>query len=173
MKKGLVQLYTGNGKGKTTAALGQGFRAAGHGLRVIVIQFMKGKINYGELKAARRMKNFVIEQYGLATFVDRDRPSKKDRALADQGLRRAREVIKSRRYDIVILDEINVAVDYGLIRIADVLEMIKKRPRTVELILTGRYAPAELLKIADLVSEIREVKHHFQEGVKARKGIEY
>ncbi|MEO0225439.1 MAG: cob(I)yrinic acid a,c-diamide adenosyltransferase [candidate division WOR-3 bacterium] len=173
MKKGLVQIYTGNGKGKTTAALGQGLRAIGHGLKVIMIQFMKGKIDYGELKAVRKLKNFKIEQYGLPTFVDRDRPSAKDLALAQKGFQRASEVIISGKYDIIILDEINVAIDYGLIKLSEVLNLIKQKPKGVELILTGRYAPAELLDVADLVSEILEVKHYFQKGLKPRKGIEY
>jgi len=173
MKKGLVQIYTGNGKGKTTAALGQGFRAAGHGLRVIMIQFMKGKINYGELKAAKRLKDFAIEQYGLPSFVDRDHPSKKDVALARQGFERARQAAKSKHYDIVILDEINVAVDYGLVKLSEVLDLVKHKARSVELILTGRYAPKELIQAADLVSEVKEIKHHFEKGVAARKGIEY
>ncbi len=173
MIKGLVQIYTGDGKGKTTAALGQGLRACGHGLKVIMIQFMKGKINYGELKAVKKLPNFKIEQYGLNTFVDRDRPSKKDIELAGKGFQRAINIIKSRKYDMVILDEINIAVDYGLVNLTDLLKLIKTKPKKVELILTGRYAPEALIKLADLVSEVREIKHHFQKGVAARKGIEY
>lgn len=173
MKKGFVQVYTGEGKGKTTAAFGQGLRAVGHGFKVIMIQFMKGKIDYGELKAVKKLSNFKIKRSGLPTFVDRDHPSKTDQALAEQGLKRARDVIRSKKYDLVILDEINVAIDYGLVKLGQVLRLVKSKPSKVDLILTGRYAPDELIEAADLVSEVREIKHHFQKGVKARPGIEY
>jgi len=169
----MIQIYTGNGKGKTTAALGLALRAVGHGKRVIMIQFMKGKINYGELKAVRYLKNFKIEQFGRSDFVDRDNPAKIDIELAKKGFERAKQVIKSKKYDIVILDELNVAVDYGLIPVKEVLELLKKIPRKMEIIITGRYIPEEFKKNADLISEICEVKHYFQKGVKARKGIEY
>ena len=172
MKLGLVQVYTGNGKGKTTAAIGQAIRACGHGLKVFMIQFMKGR-EYGELKLARGMKNFTIEQYGLDTFVEKNNPTEEDLELAQNGLERARQVIMSGNYDIVILDEINVAIDYGLIKLDAVINLIKNKPKGVELILTGRYAPREIIRIADLVSEIKEVKHHYTKGIKARKGIEY
>jgi cob(I)alamin adenosyltransferase len=172
MKIGLVQVYTGNGKGKTTAAIGQAIRACGHGLKVIMIQFMKGR-EYGELKLAKGMKNFTIEQYGRDAFVKKNNPTKEDLELAQNGLNRAREIIISNNYDIVVLDEINVAIDYGLIKLDAVLELIKNKPKGLELILTGRYAPPEIIQIADLVSEIKEVKHHYAKGVKGRKGIEY
>ena len=138
---GTIQIYTGDGKGKTTAALGQALRAAGHNLKVIVIQFMKGKINYGELEAVKKLPNFTIEQYGLPTFVDKDNPSKEDMELAKKGFKRAKEVIMSGSYDFVILDEINIAVDYGLVPLDKLLELVKSKPANVELILTGRYAP--------------------------------
>ncbi len=170
---GTVQIYTGDGRGKTTAALGQAIRAAGHGFKVIVIQFMKGKINYGELKAAKRIPGFTIEQYGLPSFVDRDNPSKEDIELAKKGFERAKKVVMSSEYDMIILDEINVALDYGLVSLDEVIELIKKRPKHIELILTGRYAPKKLIKIADLVTEMKEVKHHYQKGIQAREGIEY
>ncbi|MEO0136613.1 MAG: cob(I)yrinic acid a,c-diamide adenosyltransferase [candidate division WOR-3 bacterium] len=169
----MIQIYTGNGKGKTTAALGLALRALGHGRRVLMIQFMKGRINYGELKAARFLKNFEIEQYGRPDFVDRDHPAKIDIELAKKGLERAKEAIKSRKYDIIILDELNVALDYGLISIKEVLELIKKIPKKTELIITGRYMPEILGTHADLISEIVEVKHYFQKGIRARKGIDY
>ncbi len=173
MKIGTVQVYTGDGKGKTTAALGQALRASGHGLRIIVIQFMKGQIKYGELEAVKNIPGFVIEQYGLPTFVDKDNPSKEDIELAKKGFKRAKEVILSGEYNMVILDEANVALDYGLLKLDEVIDLIKKKPKNVELILTGRYAPNEILEIADLVTDVREIKHFYQKGIQAREGIEY
>ncbi|MCX7995220.1 MAG: cob(I)yrinic acid a,c-diamide adenosyltransferase [candidate division WOR-3 bacterium] len=169
----MIQVYTGDGKGKTTAALGLALRAVGHGKKVIMIQFMKGKINYGELKSAKLLKNFKIEQYGRPDFVDKDHPARIDLELARKGFERAKEVIKSRKYDIVILDELNVALDYGLIPLKEVLELLKKAPKKIEIIITGRYMPDALREYSDLISEIVEVKHYFRQGVKARKGIEY
>jgi cob(I)alamin adenosyltransferase len=171
--RGTVQVYTGDGKGKTTAALGLALRAWGHGARVLVIQFMKGRINYGELEAARRLDGFDVEQYGRETFVDRDEPAAEDVALAAEALARARQIVNANEYDLVILDEVNVAADYGLIKTEDVLDLIAKKPPEMELVLTGRSAPAEFVEAADLVSEVRETKHHYRIGVPARKGIEY
>jgi cob(I)alamin adenosyltransferase len=171
--RGTVQVYTGDGKGKTTAALGLGLRAWGHGARVLVIQFMKGRINYGELEAARRLEGFDVEQYGRETFVDRDAPAAEDVALARGALARARQVVAENAYDLVILDEVNVAADYGLIKAADVLDLIAKKPLEMELVLTGRNAPAEFVEAADLVSDVREVKHYYRVGIPARKGIEF
>ena len=169
----MIQIYTGNGKGKTTAALGLALRAVGHGFKVIMIQFMKGKINYGELESAKLLPNFTIEQYGRPDFVNPENPDKIDIDLAKQALKRAKEIIKSQKYDMVILDEINIAISFGLIEVDEVIDIIKQTPQKTELILTGRNAPAELEKYADLISEVREIKHHFQKGVSARKGIEY
>ncbi|UCG92272.1 MAG: cob(I)yrinic acid a,c-diamide adenosyltransferase [candidate division WOR-3 bacterium] len=169
----MIQIYTGSGKGKTTAALGLALRAVGHGLKVIMIQFMKGQINYGELESAKQLPNFTIEQYGRPDFVNLEKPDKEDVRLARQALRRAKDVIESKNFDIIILDEINVAVSFGLIKLGDVIELMKNTPRKTELILTGRYMPPEFHDYADLISEIREVKHHFQAGTPARKGIEY
>ncbi|TET59693.1 MAG: cob(I)yrinic acid a,c-diamide adenosyltransferase [Candidatus Stahlbacteria bacterium] len=169
----MIQIYTGNGKGKTTAALGLGLRAVGHGLKVIMIQFMKGEINYGELEAVKYLPDFKIEQYGRPDFVNPENPDKEDIRLAEQALKRAVKVIKNKEFDIVILDEINVAVSFGLIKAEKVIELIKNTSKKTELILTGRYMPEEFIKYADLISEVREVKHHFHDGVPARKGIEY
>ena len=169
----MIQIYTGNGKGKTTAALGLALRAVGHGFKVIMIQFMKGKINYGELESAKLLPNFIIEQYGRPDFVNPENPDKIDIDLAKQALKRAKEIIKSQKYDMVILDEINIAISFGLIEVDEVIDIIKQTPQKTELILTGRNAPQELEKYADLISEVREIKHHFQKGVSARKGIEY
>lgn len=169
----MIQIYTGNGKGKTTAALGLALRAVGHGLKVIMIQFMKGKINYGELEAAKLLPGLVIEQYGRPDFVSPENPTDEDKQFAKDALVRARDVIKKKKFDIIILDEINVAVAFGLISVKEVVDILKKIPRRLELILTGRYMPDEFLEYADLISEIKEVKHHFQKGTSARKGIEY
>jgi cob(I)alamin adenosyltransferase len=169
----MIQIYTGNGKGKTTAALGLALRAVGHGLEVMMIQFMKGQINYGELVAAKRFANFKIEQYGRPEFVNPENPDKEDIRLAQKALARAKDVINSQKYDLIILDEINVAVSFGLIQLSDVISLMKSIPENVELVLTGRYMPDEFIEYADLISEIREVKHHFQAGKTARKGIEY
>jgi cob(I)alamin adenosyltransferase len=171
--KGTVQVYTGDGKGKTTAALGLGLRAWGHGARVLVIQFMKGRINYGELAAAAKLEGFTVEQYGRETFVSRDDPAAEDVALAREALARAQQVVPGGDYDLVILDEVNVAADYGLVSIHEILDVIASKAPETELILTGRDAPAEFCDAADLVSEVKEVKHHYRNGVAARKGIEF
>jgi cob(I)alamin adenosyltransferase len=171
--KGTVQIYTGDGKGKTTAALGLGLRAWGHGARVLVIQFMKGRINYGELEAAQKLDGFDVEQYGRETFVDRDDPAPQDVALAREALARAQQVAAANEYDLVILDEVNVAADYGLVTAEEILAIIEAKPPAMELVLTGRDAPASFVEAADLVSEMREVKHHYRHGLPARKGIEF
>jgi cob(I)alamin adenosyltransferase len=169
----MVQIYTGNGKGKTTAALGAALRAIGHGFKVIMIQFMKGEIGYGELEASRQLPNFVIEQYGRPEFVNPDNPDEEDIRLAKEGLDRAKNIIKNKEFDLVILDEINVAVSFGLIKAEEVIELIKATPESMQLILTGRYMPDDFVQYADLVSEVHEVKHHFQKGTPPTKGIEY
>ncbi len=169
---GTIQLYTGNGKGKTTAALGAALRAVGHGKRVAMIQFMKGRL-YGELEAAKALAGFVIEQHGRDEFVDPKRPDPVDVELAERGWRRAEELVRDEALDMLILDEINVAVSFKLIALERVLEFIRRKPRRLELILTGRYAPAEMIDLADTVTEMKEIKHHYASGVQARKGIEY
>ena len=172
-RKGLIQVYTGNGKGKTTAAFGQALRAIGQGFRVCVIQFMKGR-KYGELLAGEKyLPNLTIHLSGLDSFVMRENPAPLDIALARQGLALARKAISSGEYDMVILDELNVAADFKLIPLDEVIDLIKSKPRAVDLILTGRYAPPEVIALADTVSEIREVRHHYNAGIKERAGIEY
>ncbi|KPJ50285.1 cobinamide adenolsyltransferase [candidate division TA06 bacterium DG_26] len=173
MQGGLIQVYTGAGKGKTTAAIGQAIRACGHGLKAIMIQFMKGKIDYGELAIARLLDNFTIEQYGLDTFVEKGKPTNEDLRLAKAGFKRAQEVVDGGQFDLVILDEINVAVDYELIPLQDVLELMRRKPDAVELVLTGRYAHPQIVRFADLVTEMVDIKHHYAKGVRAREGIEY
>jgi cob(I)alamin adenosyltransferase len=172
-RKGLVQVYTGDGKGKTTAAFGQALRAVGHGMRVCVIQFMKGR-KYGEFLAAEKhLPNLTVHLSGLDSFVMRENPAPLDIELAEQGLALARKAVASGEYDMVILDEINVAADFKLIPVAAIVEIIKGKPARLDLVLTGRYAPPEIVALADTVSEIREVRHHYQAGVKERAGIEY
>ncbi|MFX1318752.1 MAG: cob(I)yrinic acid a,c-diamide adenosyltransferase [Promethearchaeota archaeon] len=170
--KGMVQVYTGSGKGKTTAALGLGLRAAGHGFEVYMIQFMKGKINYGELNAVKYIPNFTIRQFGRPDFVDKSKPDAEDVKLAKAALAHAREIIERGTIDFLILDEVNVAMDFGLVTEQEVIALIESRPAHMELVLTGRYAPASIIELADLVSEVREVKHPYQKGVAARKGVE-
>ena len=171
--RGLVLVHTGNGKGKTTAAFGQALRAVGQGLRVCVIQFMKGR-KYGEFLAAERyLPNLTIHLSGLDSFVMRDKPAPVDIELARKGLDMAREAVSSGNYDMVILDEINVAVDFKLIPLEEVINLIRNKPAALDLVLTGRYAAPEIMELADTVSEVREIKHHYSAGIKDRAGIEY
>lgn len=169
----MVQVYTGDGKGKTTAAIGQALRAIGHNFSVLMIQFMKGDANYGEILAAKNLPNLEIKQFGLPTFVKKGEPSPKDVKLAQAGLAFAKNALKTNKYQMIILDEINVAIDYGLIDLEEVLALVKECPSTVELVLTGRYAKKELIALADLVSEIKEIKHPYQKGYVSREGIDY
>lgn len=170
---GLIQVFTGSGKGKTTAALGEALRACGHNYKVLVVQFMKGQIDYGEVKIASKIPNLDLKQFGLPTFVKKGEPSREDLRLAQEGFLFAKSAIENKKYDMVILDEVNVAIDYGLLGLEEVLTLLKERPDGVEIILTGRYAPKEIIEIADLVSNIEEVKHPYQKGIPARKGVEW
>ncbi|MGQ4915359.1 MAG: cob(I)yrinic acid a,c-diamide adenosyltransferase [Candidatus Asgardarchaeia archaeon] len=171
--QGLIQVYTGNGKGKTTAALGLALRAVGHGLKVIMIQFMKGRQYIGEKRASEYLPNFEIKQFGREDFVNLKKPAKVDIELAQSALSFAEQIIMSGHYDIVILDEVNVAIHYGLIDVNSVISIIKNKPRTVEIILTGRYAPKEIIELADLVTEMKEIKHPYKKNILARAGIDY
>ncbi|MEN3041969.1 MAG: cob(I)yrinic acid a,c-diamide adenosyltransferase [Fervidobacterium sp.] len=168
---GYIHVYTGNGKGKTTAALGLALRAICAGKKVYMGQFIKG-MKYSELDAVKYLNGFVIEQYGRSCFI-KNSPTQEDIQFAQMGLEKIRQVILSGQFDIVILDEINVAVHYKLIKAEQVIEIINQRPENVEIILTGRYAPKQFIEIADLVTNMEEIKHYYQNGIKARKGIEY
>ena len=171
--KGLVIVITGSGKGKTTAAFGQALRAIGQGYKVFVMQFMKGR-KYGEFIAAEKyLPHLTIRMSGLDSFVMRDNPAAVDIELAQKGLAAAQKAINSGKYDMVILDEINVALDFKLIALTEVIELINNKPANLDLILTGRYAPPEIIELADTVSEIKEIKHHYATGIKDRAGIEY
>lgn len=169
---GCIHIYTGNGKGKTTAAIGQGIRAVGHGLTVYMIQFMKGR-RYSELNTLEKIPGFTIKQFGRDEFVNKQKPDQIDIDLAHQGLHHATQIITANKHDLVILDEINVAIDYHLIPLQDVLTLLDHKPPAMDLILTGRFAPPELIQKADLVSEILEIKHPYQQGTPCREGIDW
>jgi len=171
--KGYVQVYTGNGKGKTTAALGLAFRAAGRGLKTYIGQFMKGQL-CGELEAAKMVYPYItLEQYGKDTFVHvQNHPHEDDVLMAREGLAKGKEAMLSGKYDIVIFDEITTANFFHLISTQEMLNIIESKPDGVELVFTGRYAPPELIETASLVTEMTEVKHYYQKGVLARDGIE-
>ena len=173
LKQGLVRVYFGRGKGKTTAALGQGLRASGHGFKVMMIQFMKGSTQYGELKAIESLPNFEIKQFGTPDLIAE--PSKVDLDEGKKALEFAEKIIMSNEYDVVILDEIGVAVEYNVIPLSAVLDLIDKKPPLVELILTGgtRIHP-KIKEKADLLTEMRMIKHYYNtKGISARFGIEY
>jgi cob(I)alamin adenosyltransferase len=169
----MIQVYTGDGKGKTTAALGQALRALGHGMKVYMIQFMKGR-TYGELITCREcLPDFTIVMSGRDEFVNKEAPEEIDLRMAREGFELARKVVEEGRHHMLILDEINVAMDYGLLPLREVMDFLRSCPEEMEIVCTGRYAPPEIVELADLVSEVREIKHHYRRGVEMRKGIEY
>jgi cob(I)alamin adenosyltransferase len=170
---GYLQVYTGNGKGKTSAALGLAFRAAGRGLKTYVAQFLKGQPT-GEIEAAKKLAPLIrIEQFGREGFITvKDSPDDEDVLRAEAGLARALEAMLSGDYRIIVLDEVNTAVYFKILAEKEVLGFIERRPMSVELVLTGRYAPASFIDRADLVTEMKEIKHYSDKGVKAREGIE-
>lgn len=172
MRTGYIHVYTGPGKGKTTAALGLGIRAAGAGMRVHMVQFMKGR-RYCEINTIENIKNFTLTQHGRDEFVSKECPEQVDIDLAQNGFRYSREIIARCEYDLVILDEINVAVDFDLVSLEDVIKLIEAKPEKLELVLTGRYAHPEIIKHADLVTEMLEIKHPYRDGVLARRGIDF
>lgn len=169
--RGYVHVYTGNGKGKTTAAMGLAIRAAGAGLKVYIAQFVKMG-DYSEIKALERYKDLItVEQYGLGRFIG-SRPSKRDIAIARKGLEIARDVMASGEVNLVILEEANVAAKFGLFPVQALVKLIIEKPRDIELVITGRHASARVIEVADLVTEMRMVKHYFEKGIQARVGIE-
>jgi len=169
--KGYIHVYTGNGKGKTTAALGLSIRAAGAGLRVFIVQFLK-KGDYSEIKALERFSDLItIEQYGLGRFI-KGKPSPEDIEAGKKGLDRIKSIIEAGGHDVVIIEEGNVAVICGLFSAQDLLTVIEKKPDNMEIVITGRGAASAIIEKADLVTEMKEIKHYYQKGVKARIGIE-
>lgn len=171
-RKGVLLVVTGNGKGKTTSAFGTALRALGHGFRVAVIQFMKGRI-YGELDVLKSLDQIDVWQFGRNAFVDPKNLDPRDVALAREGMNKAWEIVRGGKHDLLILDEINVVTDFGMVPIDEVLRLAEARPRWMDLIATGRNAPAPLIELADTVSEVREIKHHYKKGIESRAGMEY
>lgn len=171
MSKGYIQVYTGNGKGKTTAALGLALRATGAGKKIFIGQFVKG-MHYSELDAIKNYLNHIeIKQYGLDCFIVNE-PEEKDIMAAKNGLEEMKNVIVSGSYDLVVMDELNIALYYKLVDVKEVLGILKRKPAHTEIVITGRYAPEQIIEIADLVTEMREIKHYFTKGIGARLGIE-
>lgn len=171
MEKSYVHVYTGNGKGKTTASIGLSIRAALAGKKVFIGQFVKG-MEYSELKLVDYLSNIEIQQFGRDCFIYND-PTEEDIEAAKKGLEICKKVLKSGKYDLVVLDELNIALYYKLFSIEEAIEIIENRDDSVEVIITGRYAPKEIIALADLVTEMKEIKHYYTEGVEARKGIEF
>ncbi len=170
---GLVHVYTGDGKGKTTAAFGLAMRAVGRGIRAVIIQFLKGRPS-GEVEAAKRLfPDMEVVRFGREEFVDPRSPSPEDLELARQGLRFAERAMSSGLFGLVVLDEVNVAVSLGLIGEEEVLRAVGARAPGVEVVLTGRGAPESFVEAADYVTEFRKVKHPFDRGVPAREGVEF
>ncbi len=167
----MIQVYYGNGKGKTTAALGLALRAAGAGLKVYIGQFAKGR-HFSELTALKKFRNITVEQFGAASFIAK-KPSAKDRELAKKGLARIKMILSKKNYGVVVLDELTIALLFKLITLKDILGLIEGTPATTELVITGRFMRPEIIKKADLASEIKEIKHYFTKGLDGRRGIEY
>jgi cob(I)alamin adenosyltransferase len=173
-KKGLILLYTGNGKGKTTAALGQVLRASGHGFKVAIVQFIKNMKNTGEIKAAKKIFADHLEIYPMGTgFTWNAKDTEELRQAAEKGWALAKEKINSGQYCMVILDELTYTLNYGLLDQDEVITFLEQKPDPLHIIITGRDASDELINLADLVTEMKEIKHPYQNGVKAAKGIEY
>lgn len=170
--KGYLQIYTGNGKGKSTAAFGLALRAVGAGMRVYIAQFVKGR-TYSEITAIRQqLPQITIRQFGRGCFIV-EKPTDEDVAAAREGLEVVSEVLTSGEYDLVILDEATIAIYYDLFTVDELIDLLKRRAPKSEVVVTGRYAPEELIELADLVTEMREVKHYYRQGIEAQEGIEY
>ena len=175
-KDGLVIVYTGKGKGKTTAALGIVLRAVGYNYRICMIQFIKGSWHYGEMTSSKRLEpefELTAVGKGFVGIIDDKSPRDEHKKIAQEALQLSREKIETEKYDIIILDEINYAINLGLIELNDVLDLIKNKPQKLNLVLTGNHAKKEIIEIADLVTEMREIKHPFKSGIKAKKGIDF
>ncbi len=172
-KRGLVEIFTGGGKGKTSAALGVVLRALGHGLRVCIVIFMKGGYPSGEWGVLSKLPNIRIARFGVKTFTDPANVKPEEVEQAKQALVVAREAVLGGSYDLVVLDEVNVAVAWKLVELDDVVKLLQDKPQNVELILTGRRADARLVEMADLVTECLKIKHPYDKGIMARKGIDY
>ena len=175
-KDGLVIVYTGKGKGKTTAALGMALRAVGYNYKVCMIQFIKGSWHYGEMTSSKRLEpEFELTAIGrgFVGIIDDKSPIEAHKEIADEALHIAKEKIRSEKYDIIILDEINYAINLNLVKLEDVLDLIKIKPPKLNLVLTGNYARDEIIEVADLVTEMREIKHPFKAGIKAKKGVDF
>ena len=175
-KNGLTIVYTGKGKGKTTAALGIALRATGYKKKICMIQFIKGSWHYGEMESSKRLEpefEMVAIGKGFVGIIDDKSPKEDHQKIAKEAIRISNEKIQSRKYDIVILDEVNYAVNLNLISLDDVLNLIKSKPENVDLVLTGNYAKEEVIEVADLVTEMKEIKHPFQKGIKAKEGIDF
>jgi len=172
MEKGLIQVYTGDGKGKTTAALGLALRAAGRNMKVLIVQFMK-KWDYGELHSVELIPNIILETFGTKEFIYKGKAKKIDYEEAKKAFSFGIEGMQSGDYDMIIFDELNMALYYELLDLKEVIQEIKEKPDKVEVVITGRKAPQEIIEIADLVTEMKEIKHPYQKGIEARKGIEY
>ncbi|HNT41774.1 MAG TPA: cob(I)yrinic acid a,c-diamide adenosyltransferase [Tenuifilaceae bacterium] len=170
-QNGYIHLYTGNGKGKTTAAIGLAVRAAGANKTIFIGQFVKG-MHYAELVSLQRIPQIKVKQFGLDCFIVNN-PTQKDVDAARAGFDEISGIMLNNSYNMVILDEICIAIYYRLIGVNEVIDVLGKKPREMEVILTGRYAPQELIDIADLVTEMKEIKHYYNQGIEARKGIEY
>ena len=171
--KGTIQVYTGNGKGKTTAALGLALRAAGYGYKTYMGQFLKGQ-SYGELESVKKLSPLItLEQFGRKSFLHvTETPEKEDVRRAKRGLQKCLKALLSGIYRIIVLDEINVALHFHLLTERDVLSFLDQKPDDIEIVLTGRYAPVSIIRRADLVTEMKEKKHYFRKGLAARPGIE-
>ena len=175
-KNGLTIVYTGKGKGKTTAALGIALRATGYKKKICMIQFIKGSWHYGEMESSKRLEpefEMVAIGKGFVGIIDDKSPKEDHQKIAKEAIKISNEKIQSGKYDIVILDEVNYAVNLNLISLVDVLDLIKSKPQNVDLVLTGNYAKEEVIEAADLVTEMKEIKHPFQKGIKAKEGIDF
>lgn len=175
-KDGLTIVYTGKGKGKTTAALGIALRAVGYGKKICMIQFIKGSWHYGEMYSSKRLEpefEIIAIGRGFVGIIDDTTPKEEHENIAKEAIKISIEKIQSGKYDIVILDEINYAINLDLVKVEDVLNLIKSKPPGLDLVLTGNYAKDEIIELADLVTEMKEIKHPFQRGIKAKKGIDF